>query len=431
MQTNQDALTGISLLGLIFFALLASFGWPVFAYLAGGFAWLAAARLFKRLPKLAKIQAGLMLLLGLAGLALGQFFGAASSWWLKALEGNQGLLTMLLAVSFLRLIGIQTKGTSQPPKGKKALWQTLFAVHLFGSVINFSAPLLIGDQLNKHQPLRPVQALAITRGFALAAHWSPFFASMGLALISVPGASLAAILPLGLVLAVLGLLVAGLLINRHSEAASSQGISLNWRSLSLPLGLALAVILLSNWLPKLSILSLVSLVALAFTLVILAVKNPATLGIKLTSHVQLTLPSMASETLLFLSAGVLAAGLNSALAAFEFSLNLTTFGALEAWLVVVFITGVALVGIHPVISLAILGGLLAPLANNPNLLAISFLMGWALGVSVSPLSGSNLAMQGRYGLPAHKFTLWNLGYAACLLVIYFFALQAYSFFYGI
>lgn len=430
MKSLKDLITGASLVGLIIFALLANFGLPWLTYLAGIFAWVAAVRLFNRLPKLAKIQAGLMLFLGLAGLLTGQLLGANTSWWLKALEGNQALLTMLLAVSFLRLIGISTKANTQPPKGKKALWQTLFAVHLFGSVINFSAPLLIGDQLNKKQPLRPVQALALTRGFSLAAHWSPFFASMGLALISAPGASLGAIMPLGVLVALIGLLIAGLLINRHPEVDVSHGISLDWRSLSLPLGLALAVILLSSWLPKLSILSLVSLVALGFTGVILAVQNPASLLPKLSQHVQITLPSMASETLLFLAAGVLAAGLSSALAGLEFSLTFSHFGILEAWLLVVFITGVALVGIHPVISLAILGGLLAPLVDDPNLLAISFLMGWALGISLSPLSGSNLAMQGRYALPAHKFTLWNSGYTLILLVIYFFALQAYGYFYS-
>lgn len=427
---RQDSLAGFSLLAVILLALLASLSLPPLIYLAGLLAWFAAVRLFYRLPKLAKIQSGVMLVLGLGGLLIGEILGASPHWWLKALEGNLGLLTMLLAVSFLRLVGIAQQETTAPPKGKKALWQTLLAVHLFGSVINFSALILTADQLNKHRPLQPLQALTITRGFTLAAHWSPFFASMGLVLISAPGASLGILMPVGLVIAALGLAIASWLIHKNPQAITSQGISLNWRNLSLPLSLAVAVMLI-NWLrPDIPILTLVSLVSLVACCLLLFFREKSSSVSQLKQHVQFTLPSMASETLLFLSAGVLAAGLNSSLTALDFTLNISHFGATQAWLMVLVIALVSLVGVHPVISLAILGGLLAPLAEDPNLLAIGFLMGWALGVSLSPLSGSNLAMQGRYSIPAHKFTLWNFGYSGLLLLLYFVALHAYSYWVG-
>jgi len=54
-------------------------------------------------------------------------------------------------------------------------------------------------------------------------------------------------------------------------------------------------------------------------------------------------------------------------------------------------------------------------------------MAWALGVSLSPLSGTHLAMQGRYGLSSYAFTRWNLGYVAILLLVQLVALHFYAF----
>lgn len=53
-------------------------------------------------------------------------------------------------------------------------------------------------------------------------------------------------------------------------------------------------------------------------------------------------------------------------------------------------------------------------------------MTWALGVSLSPLSGTHLAMQGRYGISSYAFTRWNLGYVGLLLLVQLAALHLYT-----
>lgn len=422
-----DPITGYSLFIMVLLALLASFGWPLLASLAGCFAWFAASRLFVRLFPLQKIQVLVMFALGAAGLVFGQLQGGNPNWWLKALEGNQGLISMLLSVSFLRIVAItELAAKEELPKGRIALWKMLLGVHVFGAVINFSAMVIMADRLATHKKLTRLQALTITRGFTLAAHWSPFFASMGVVLISAPGSSLWKLMPMGLVLAAIGLIVAGWMLLRNPETEVTSAYPMHWRALILPFLLAVSVLAIHLLKEDIPVLTLVSLLSLLFTLVLLLWRYRFKTVHYLRQHIEHTLPSMSGETLLFLAAGVLAAGLGSALQAAEFSLQLDHFGPWQAWLLLVTLVSISALGVHPVITIATAGGLFAPWVSDPNLLALVFLMAWALGVSLSPLSGTHLAMQGRYGLSSYAFTRWNLSYVAVLLMVQLAALYVYS-----
>lgn len=421
-----DPLTGYSLFIMVLLALLASLGWPLLASLAGCFAWFSAARLFRHLLPLQKIQVLLMLVIGAAGLVFGQLKNTDVSWLLKALEGNQGLISMLLSVSFLRLVAITELAAKESlPVGRRALWKTLLGVHFFGAVINFSAMIIMADRLANKQALSPLQALVISRGFTLAAHWSPFFASMGVVLISAPGASLWTLMPVGLMLAAIGLLIAGFLLMRKPEAELTAAYPMHWRALTLPFLLAISVLVVHLIKEDIPVLTLVSSLSLFFTLLLLVWRYRYKALQYLRQHIAHTLPTMSGEVLLFLAAGVLAAGLGSALQAAEFSLQLETFGAWQAWLLLLVLVAISGLGVHPVISIATAGGLFSPWVSDPNLLALVFLMTWALGVSLSPLSGTHLAMQGRYGIASYAFTRWNLGYVGLLLLLQLAALHFY------
>ncbi|GLR65266.1 hypothetical protein [Marinospirillum insulare] len=425
---KADPLTGYSLFIMVILALVGSFGWPFLAGLAGCFAWFAASRMFSSLQPLQRIQVLVMLGLGTLGLVFGQFKHTGSFWWLKALEGNQGLVSMLLSVSFLRLIAITDLAAKEKlPLGRAALWKTLLGVHAFGAVINFSAMIIMADRLAIKKGLTPLQALVITRGFTLAAHWSPFFASMGVVLMSAPGASLWKLMPVGLVLAALGLVIAGSLLLANPEAKNTDAYPMHWQALTLPFVLAVSVLAIHTLDESIPVLTLVSLLSILFTLVLLLVRYRYKAAQYLRQHIEITLPSMSGETLLFLSAGVLAAGLGSALQAAEFSLQLDYFGPWQAWLLLLVLVAISGLGVHPVITIATAGGLFSPWVEDPNLLALVFLMAWALGVSLSPLSGTHLAMQGRYGLSSYAFTRWNLGYVGVLLLVQLIALHFYVF----
>jgi hypothetical protein len=425
---RADAITGYSLLALVIFALLASLGLPALALVAGFFAWVAAVRLFPRLAWLQKIQVAVMLAMGSAGLLWGQWHSTDVSWWLQAWEANQALLSMLISVSFLRLVAISDLAAREAlPTGRQALWKTLFGVHAFGAVINFSAMIIMGDRLHSRKPLSPLQALIISRGFTLAAHWSPFFAAMGVVLVSAPGADLLTLMAVGSVVAALGLFLAGWWLLQSPEAETTQAYPMHWQALTLPLTLAISVLLAHSLWEELPILTLVSLLSLLFTLVLLFLRYQKKGFKRLRQHIEHTLPTMSGETLLFLAAGVLAAGLGAFMQAVDFSLQVNHFGPWQAWYLLVGLVALSGVGVHPVISIATAGGIFAPSVEDPNLLALVFLMTWSLGVAFSPLSGTQLAMQGRYGLPAHAFTRWNFGFVLMMLVVHLLALHTYVF----
>jgi hypothetical protein len=135
---------------------------------------------------------------------------------------------------------------------------------------------------------------------------------------------------------------------------------------------------------------------------------------------------MAGELALFLAAAVLAAGIEASVRAIGWELQLERFGAGEAWLMLLGMVALSIGGVHPVISIATAQGVLAPLAIDPNLLGITFLMAWAVGVSISPFSGMHLGMQGRFGIDPRGFLRWNGAFTIVMLLVHGAALQLYE-----
>ena len=98
--------------------------------------------------------------------------------WLRLLDNNAGLLSMLAAVSFLRLVAMQGKEVEVVvPHGMRAYWQTMLAVAFFGAFINVSAPILIADSISEGKKLSLFAAKSIVRAFIGGPTWSPFLQS--------------------------------------------------------------------------------------------------------------------------------------------------------------------------------------------------------------------------------------------------------------
>ena len=375
--------------------------WPGAAF------WLAGVLLASRVRGLQRMQTLAMLAVGGGGLVYAWSVDGMPQLD-KALSTNQALLAMLASVSFLRLITLPEADAGEPdPRGPGALWRTLFGVHLFGSVINLSAVMILGDRLSRREPMTPLQAMVLSRGFALASHWSPFFAAMGIALSNAPGAQLVTLSSVGLPLAAFGLLVSGWRLSRHPAAAAFVGYPMHFGALWIPALLALLVMAAHWLLPAVPLLSLISLLSLGLTLLVLSLRHRDGALPRFTHQIRHGLPRMSGELVLFLAAGVLAAGIASAVQSSGWTLDLLEFGATEASVLLVLMVGVSALGVHPVISIATAHGVLAPLAPDPNLMGITYLMSWAAGVSSSPFSGMHLAMAGRFGVDSRGFLRWN------------------------
>lgn len=424
-QSVTEKLAGLLLFLMVLLSILHGLYGEFPAYPAGGLGWLAALLLVTTVKLIQRIQVIAMLLVGGGGLLWGVFNGAEIPVE-KVFSTNQAMLAMLASVSFLRLVTQPAICDEALPQGSRPLWRTLFGVHFLGSVINMSSVVIIGDRLSANRPMTSLQACVLSRGFAMAANWSPFFAAMGVALSNAPGAQLTTLSLVGFPVAMLGLLLTGWELTRHGRAGQFHGYPMRFGTLWIPGLLALMLMLLHHAWPAIPILTLICALSLFTTLLILVLRHGRTGIDAYAQHIRIGLPRMSGELLLFLAAGVLATGIASAIQASHLALDLQQFGAAEASLLLLAMVTVSVIGIHPVISIATAGGVLAPLGVDPNLLGITFLMTWAIGVCASPLSGLQLTIQGRYQVNALTMLRMNGGFALVMLAGATVALTLYA-----
>lgn len=405
----RDGLAG----WLLTLMIVASFMPGISLLPAGLLGWTAVLLLSDRLARRQLVQSAWLIGLGLVGVLWGAFHGAPLNPS-KLLAGNQGLISLLAAVSFLRLVTRpEAMDRDAPlPRGRRALWRTLIGVHLFGAVINLSTVVILGDRMTTHGRLGKRRALALSRGFAAAAFWSPFFSAMAAALTYAPGAQLSIVALAGLPMAALALWLTAREIDPEDPGLGAPfiGYPMNFRALWIPGTLVVIVLTLHTLIPHWSILAIIALSAPLLTVFMLIAQQGRSAWPPLKAHIEQGLASTVNELALFLAAGVLAAGLTSVTYSLGDWLPFDQFGALQAGFLLIAMVGVATLGVHPVITIAAIGVWLAPMHPEPNLLAIMMLMVWAIGVPANPLSGLHLMMQGRYGIDGYAFLHWNRGY---------------------
>ncbi|WP_435104634.1 hypothetical protein [Arhodomonas sp. AD133] len=391
---------------------------------AGVCAWLSGVVLWPDVARRSRVQAVALMIVGVAGLAWGVYCGVRLPWG-RALAGNAALLGMLAAVGFLRLIAAPADEPGETlPAGRRGVVGTLVGLHAFGAVVNLSTVFIMAHRMASAGHIDDQQLRVLTRGFASAAFWSPFFAAMAAALTYAPGARLERVIAVGLPVALLALAITAVELARE-RLDDFRGYPLHAGSLWLPAVLAAVILILHGLAPDLSVLGIITVLAPALTALILPFREarPAAL---LSRQVTARLPLMANELTLFLAAGVMAAGLESVVATLGGWVPFSGFGGWQAGLVLACMVLLALVGVHPLIGIAAFGTLLAPLDPDPSLLAMTFLAGWAIGVAVSPLSGLNLALQGAYDIAPRRIIVANARYGAVMVAVTTVALVLYA-----
>ena len=390
-------------------------------WFAGVFGWLAVACLIADVKKAQRWQTGILIAIGLA-LLIGSASLNHPLAWKPAIGNNVGLVAMLASVGFLRLIALPQKvdGSQSLPVGFAAFVKTMLGVSLFGSIINISASILFADRLQQHNALNRLASQSITRVFSGCSVWSPFFGGMAAVLTYVPDMRLGFVALACLPFAVIGFLVVILEVRlRYAEPVKNfKGYPVNFFSLWIPAALASMILVLSRLAPQWSVLTLISTSALTLTAMVLVARHGlAHAASVLVRFVFEGLPAMINELQLFLAAGVLAAGLGSLVN--DVSLPIVTeFGLPEAIVLVGGMILLAVAGVHPIVTISGATPLLMTLQPQHDILAVCYLLAWSLGTCASPLSGTHLVFQGRYGIPSWKGAFWNWPYVG---VMYFFA----------
>lgn len=383
-------------------------------WIQGGLMWLAGSILFFSLGVKQKRVILTISLFAILSWVVAWVTGETSQI-VKALSANQLMIVMLIGVQFLQLVALPAdEGAESLPTGFKAFIRTYLGVHFFGSIINLSATLLVADRLVKEAPLSMNQQKLLTRAFTSGAHWSPFFAAFAAALVFTPDASLPIVMSAGISMASIAFIVTlyEVKVDKRESIDKFVGYPVHFEALWLPAILVMLVGAAHTLFPAISVLILIAICSLGLSVFVLLWRKGG--GAGTTAFINYTvnkLPQMKNELLLFLVAGVFGSGLAAALDGLSIAIPFQYFDGLVASIILLFIFLLAILGVHPVISIAVIGHWIMTIEPNQTLLAIMFLMAWAIGVSASPISGINLALHGRYGVSGQQIFKWNISYA--------------------
>ncbi|MGB3750880.1 MAG: tellurium resistance protein TerC [Arcobacteraceae bacterium] len=346
----------------------------------------------------------------------------------KILSINQYLITLLIAVSFLRLVTIsQSQTTKSISRGKESFLKTYLSVFLFSSVINISSLILIADELYKKKSLSTLQIILLSRSFSSNAYWSPFFVSFAAASTYAPNLNTFIIYFIGIILSIIVFTMTYFetIKDKSLKIDDFKGYPLSVDNLILPSLLAFVVLFTHYLYPHSKIIMLISLFALLFSFGFSLIKDGLiTMIRKHATYISEELPKMKGEISLFLVAGMFGVSISSILLGLNIVLPLDNFDWMSAsFLLLVFIV-LGFVGIHPIISVAIISDYISQVNNT--LFAVTFLMSWATTVSTSPFSGLNLTMVSKYQINPQKVFQVNIIYSIKIYFVSVFLLYLLS-----
>ena len=409
---SRAAAAGLAVAGMMLASLLCSLGPLSFApWLPGLLAWSAGLLLVAGLNRFQRVQSGLMFAVGAAGLVYAASRGDFS-WWAAVRGGNHALLAMLSAVTFLRLITNTGADNLPLPRGRRAVLQTLAATHLFGAVINISAPVLIGERIARQNRLTDLQGRVISRAFVAASMWSPFFIAMALILQYLPHARFTVIAGGGFLASVLLLAWCAWRLPRTPGADQFVGYPLRVQALWAPCLLSSVVLGGHLLLPRLPVLPLIQAAALGVVALVLPWQRGWQAGAALLTHARERLPGMAGEFSMFLASSVMSAGIDAAVRHSGLAVAPAALHAGGASLLMAALLLLTLIGIHPVATLGVLAGAWPLQQYDGDLLGLVFLLVWGLGLVASPFSGTSFVFQARFGARVLDLLRWNGAYVA-------------------
>jgi hypothetical protein len=383
-------------------------------------AWVAFILLFFTLSKKKLIIT--LLILSFCNFLFSYMIGFKIDF-VKAITINQYLLALLIGVGLLKLIATpKLEKIRKDESGKSSFFKTYLGVHLFGSVINLSSMILVADKMYKKSPLTNLQLVVITRAFSSDAYWSPFFVSFAVALTYLPDFDKITIFLNGIILAIIAFVITYIEVKKKFEIDKFKGYPISFETLYIPVLLALLVLITKYYEENMKVIILIGTYSLFLTLAILLLKERFSKTIfLLKEHITSDLPKMKMEISLFIVAGMFGVSISTLLAGYNVVVPFDEFTYFEAAIVLFVFIFLAFVGIHPVITIAIIADFM--LQFNHTLLAVTFLMAWATTVSTSPFSGLNLTIQSRYNINAKEIFLLNIPYAikmyiVCVIALY-------------
>lgn len=386
---------------------------PFVKILAILLAWMVPILMWRSLGKGSVQQAMVLLSTGFAA----NFFAAGKGvflGWERIFSANLPLLAMFAAVAFLSLTNPDGEDPDLP-KGNRAVVTTAFGTHLLGAVINLSVLFVFGDRLQKNGTLGREQMIILARSFCAAAWWSPFFIATGVALTYAPGMHWRETLVPGAIMGLIAIAYSCVEVCYFRKTEFS-GYPLKFESLTIPVILAAVVICVHHFWHDVNILLLICVISPAGAFIFMRGRpRLATVHHFISNRIV----SVNSQFALFLAAGVFSTGISSITHVYPafFSLESSALSPLLFAIILSVMIFIGIIGVHPIVSIAIVSPLLIPLNPDPSQLGFLFLSSWAISTASSPLSGVGLALVSRYGASARGIVQSNWHYAVAMCAI--------------
>jgi hypothetical protein len=304
--------------------------------------------------------------------------------------------------------------------------------NILGVIMSFGSPHLLGSmirggKMGQANDAERKSLIAIHRGFALSAGWSPISIPLAMGLSLSPGASTSTVLTVAFV-TIVGLMVLGWVMARGTSASVASEKPNNGWSVQLGLlGLVATIFIIIFGVVETMDIRLIEVVVMVLPMLALAwIAIQSRGGSVLLSTTRfrrnihdllsISFPSFRMEVTILASAGlagnlVAAALPTEQIAAWISALSLPSavIPALVVWLVVLG----GQVAMNPIVTVTIVGAILpAPLllGADPSLVAASYMLAWSACVANSPYSLTTLITAGIGGVEgrevAYKWSGW-------------------------
>ncbi len=348
---------------------------------------------------------------------------------------------------------------AQPP-GRRYAALTIGG-HLFGIILSYGAIDLLGAMVSRTRaegtpvalPARRMM-LAINRGFCTVNAWNPLNVMTAVVTTAVPAAPMRLLMPLGLIAALLMMAIGWAedrwRWRRQGERAASPAVAIGWaeplRLIGL-VGLVMALATAANAALGGGLIVAVTLVVPLVALIWVGAQTwggiaqlgavgvkPAALPAWLSRRGRRFIaraPAFRAEALVLGASGFMGVALGGALSGAGLLPHLSRVPPLTIPLAVpplLMLTGQ--IGLNPIAVVALIGAAIpdpAALGVAPAALAFACMLGWALAVSVTPMSASAITTaRWLHVSPWRVSTVWNAGFAAASLVLAWGAIGAIS-----
>ena len=327
--------------------------------------------------------------------------------------------------------------------------------HLFGIILSYGAIELLGAMVMRANTLQAAggseavrslrtrrMLMAIYRGFAVMNCWSPLNLMTAVVSTAVPAAPMRMLLPIAFVVSV-GMAAIGWLEDRLSAArmatsggrrpATTESWSIHLRILAL-VGLVMLLAELGSIGLGVSLVAAVTLtvplvglgwaIVQAWRFVSGANHLARTAGVlrRRAGRFFLRVPNFRSEATVLAGSGFMGVAVGGALPAAGLAPFIAHLPPIAVPLLVpVILIATGQLGLNPVAVIALLGAAMpdpAAFGISPAILAFSCMLGWGLGVSMTPMSASAITTARWAGVsPWTVSTAWNAAFTFSALVL--------------